>query len=47
MINLKADIANPSFTGNVGIGITNPGEKLDVNGRIRIENSIVSLKESA
>ena len=26
-------------TGNVGIGTTSPGERLDVNGRIRIENS--------
>jgi len=25
--------------GNVGIGAANPGERLDVNGRIRIENS--------
>ena len=25
--------------GNVGIGTTGPGERLDVNGRIRIENS--------
>ena len=25
--------------GNVGIGTTSPGERLDVNGRIRIENS--------
>jgi acyl-[acyl carrier protein]--UDP-N-acetylglucosamine O-acyltransferase len=25
--------------GNVGIGTANPGERLDVNGRIRIENS--------
>ena len=32
MINLKADIANPSFTGNVGIGSATPTVALDVVG---------------
>jgi hypothetical protein len=34
-LNLKAPLENPTFTGNVGIGVTNPSEKLDVNGTVK------------
>jgi len=34
-------------TGNVGIGTTNPGQKLDVNGRIRIVSSQSELYQSS
>ena len=39
-IALKAPIDNPSFTGNVGIGTTNPTYKLDVSGGGRFTSSV-------
>jgi hypothetical protein len=35
-LDLKANLASPSFTGNVGIGTTTPAEALDVNGSIKV-----------
>jgi hypothetical protein len=35
-IGLKAPLASPSFTGNVGIGTASPDEKLEVSGEIKI-----------
>jgi len=32
--------------GNVGIGTTSPGEKLDVNGNIKIKNALLSNQEN-
>jgi hypothetical protein len=35
-------IGNSTMTGNVGIGTPNPGATLDVNGNIRVANSITT-----
>jgi hypothetical protein len=32
---LKAPLASPTFTGNVGIGTSSPTQKLDVNGTVK------------
>ncbi|MDO8806677.1 MAG: hypothetical protein Q7R35_19865 [Elusimicrobiota bacterium] len=37
-LDLKADLASPAFTGNVGIGTASPGIDLDVLGAARISN---------
>ena len=39
-LNLKANIASPEFTGNVGIGLSStPSEALDMNGHFRLKIS--------
>ena len=34
------------YAGNVGVGTTNPGEKLDVNGNIKIQSALLSNQEN-
>jgi hypothetical protein len=39
----KVFIGNPLFAGNVGIGVSDPTEKLDISSRIRIRSKSPSL----
>lgn len=39
VITCFAPLASPSFTGNVGIGLTSPAQKLEVNGNIQFDGS--------
>jgi len=38
LFNCAAPLANPSFTGNVGIGTASPSQKLDVSGSANADN---------
>ncbi len=38
----SVDMSIQTATGNIGMGTTNPQEKLDVNGNIRLTGNIVS-----
>jgi len=38
----RIDMSMQFATGNIGMGTTNPQEKLDVNGNIRLTGNIVS-----
>ena len=41
-INAPINVGNLSVNGNVGIGTTNPGAKLDVNGDVNFDDKIVT-----
>ena len=43
---LKAPLASPAFTGNVGIGTTSPNEKLEVISRVSIADNSTANRKS-